>query len=99
MKRYRYILSGKATGEDKLSRFRLIAGNNIKPSYNGKVVIRVNIPNDVELIKYNCDSYSSTSDSRTLNELGYDILIWDSEKRKWKMHNEFKGLNPHEITL
>lgn len=99
IKRYRYILNGIALGEDKICDFRLIAGNNIKPSYNGKVVLRVNIPNDLELTKCKCDPYSTTEDSRTLVELGYDILIWYKKEKKWKVHNEFKGVKPCDIQL
>lgn len=92
--RYRYILSGLALGKDKISDFRLIAGNMIKPSYNGASALRVSIPADLELTKYSSDSYSTTDDQRTLDELGYDILIWDGNKKKWNMNNDLKGLNP-----
>lgn len=92
--RYRYILSGVVLGKDKISDFRLIAGNMIKPDYNGSTALRVNIPSDLELTKYSSDPYSTTDDQRTLDELGYDILIWDSNKKKWNMNNDLKGLNP-----
>ncbi|MCY7865942.1 hypothetical protein MOB78_12695 [Bacillus spizizenii] len=98
-KRYRYITNGLAIGENKLSDFRLIAANSIKPSYDGAAALRVNIPSDVELTKYSCDSYSTTEDERTLDELGYDILIWYQDKRKWKVHNEFKGTRLCDISL
>lgn len=99
MKRYRYILNGIALGKDKISGFRLIAGNNIKTSYNGEVVLRVKIPNDLKLTKYSCDPYSTTEDHRTLDELGYDVLIWHKKNRKWKIHNEFKGIKPCDVRL
>lgn len=97
MKRYRYVLNGTALGEHKISDFRLIAGNKIKPHYNNEVALRVNIPDDLRLEKWSCDSYSTTDDKRTLNELGYDILIWNSEKKRWKVRNEFKGTRPYDI--
>ncbi|MFQ1027656.1 hypothetical protein JDW21_19205 [Bacillus subtilis] len=99
MKRYRYILNGCVLGEDKISDYRLIAGNNIKPSYNGEVAIRVNIPDDLELTKYSRDPYSTTHDKRTIDELGYDVLIWNEGKSKWEIHNEFKGVRPCDIPL
>lgn len=99
MNKYRYITNGIVLGDDKIGDFHLIAGNNIKPSYNGKVALRVNIPGDLELTKYSCDSYSTTDDQRTLNELGYDILIWYKKEKKWKIHNEFKGVRPCDIDL
>lgn len=99
MSRYRYITNGVAIGKDKICDFRLIAGNNIKPSYHGEVALRVNIPSDLILEKYSCDPYSTTEDQRTLEELGYDILIWYKKERRWKVHNEFKGIKPCDIRL
>ena len=91
-KRYRYIWNGGAKGDHRISDYRLI-GN---ASYCNDVVIRVNIPSDLELTKYTCDSYSTTRDQRTLDELGYDILLW--KNRKWVKHNELKGKTPSEIS-
>ena len=99
MKKYRYVLNGVALGENKISNFRLISGNSIKPSYDGEVALRVSIPSDLELIKYSCDPYSTTNDERTLNELGYDIVIWNKRTKRWKVHNEFKGDKPCDIRI
>ncbi|MEC2463390.1 hypothetical protein P9X10_00565 [Bacillus cereus] len=95
--KYRYILNGITLGTDPIGRFRLIAGNNIKPSYDGYIAIRVNIPENLKLEKWSCDPYSTTEDERTLEELGYDVLIWYEKERKWKVHNEFKGIKPCHI--
>lgn len=81
----------------KISDFRLIAGNMIKPDYSGKLVFRVNILEDLILEKWSCDSYSTTRDTRTLDELGYEVLIWDAGRGKWEKHNEYKGMKIHEI--
>lgn len=97
--RYRYILSGLALGENKISDFRLIAGNMIKPSYNGASALRVNIPANLKLTKHSCDSYSTTDDNRTLDELGYDVLIWNSKSNKWNVNNSLKGLNPCDFPI
>lgn len=94
MLRYRYVLSGLVSGKDEISNFRLIAGNVIKPSYDGYSALRVRIPEDLVLSKYSSDSYSTTDDKRTLDELGYDVMIWNKNKNKWIMHNELKGINP-----
>lgn len=96
-KRYRYILNGMALGKDKISDFRLLAGNNISSKYDGEVALKVNIPEDLKLTKYSCDPYSTTDDNRTLDELGYDVLIWYEKDKKWKIHNEFKGVMPCDI--
>lgn len=98
-KRYRYVLNGCVLGSDKISDFRLIAGNNIKPSYSGEVALRVLIPDDLELEKWSSDPYSTTDDERTLDELGYDVMIWNRDKKKWIIHNEFKGTRPCDIPL
>lgn len=84
---------------NKISNFRLIAANNIKPSYNGESALRVNIPDDLNLEKLSCDSYSTTDDNRTLDELGYDIIIWDSKKNRWIKHNEYKGIMPCNFSI
>lgn len=97
-KRYRYILNGIAMGEHKISDYRLIAATNMTSKYK-HVALRVNIPDDMELEKWSCDPYSTTADNRTLDELGYDVLIWYEEERKWKVHNEFKGTRPCDIHL
>lgn len=94
MKRYRYITSGIALGEHKISDFRLIGGNNINAEYKA---LRVTIPDDLELEKLSCDSYSTTKDTRTLDELGYDVLIWSEKDRKWVAHNELKGVRPCDM--
>jgi len=99
MKRYRYILNGCVLGVDKICKYRLIASNNIKPSYNGKSALRVEIPCDLNLEKWSCDSYSTTEDERTIDELGYDILIWNESKRKWFKHNEYKGTRPCDFNI
>ena len=96
-KKYRYILTGIVKGTDKISDFRLVSANNVKPYYHGSSALKVSIPSDLELTKYSCDSYSTTTDSRTLDELGYDVLIWNNVDKKWEVHNEFKHLNPHEF--
>lgn len=93
-KRYRYILNGTVLGSDKICGYRLIAGNNIKSDYNGASALRVVIPDDMKLEKWSCDSYSTTDDERTLDELGYDVLIWNKKKKKWEIHNELKGIRP-----
>lgn len=94
MKKYRYILNGCVLGINKICDYRLIAGNNIKPSYNDQSAIRVNIPDDLKLEKWSCDSYSTTEDKRTIEELGYDIIIWNANKKRWIKHNEFKTIRP-----
>lgn len=99
MKEYRYVLCGTALGSEKINTFRLIAGNMIKPDYSGESALRVNIPDDLVLEKLSCDSYSTTQDERTLEELGYDVLIWDKDKKKWIKHNELKNIRPCDFPL
>lgn len=93
-KRYRYILCGLVKGTDKISDFRLIAANNVKPEYHEDGAIKVEIPEDMVLEKWSCDPYSTTRDARTLDELGYDVVIWDAYNKKWNVRNDLKGNNP-----
>lgn len=48
-KKYRYICCGTAKITDKISDFRLIGGNQLQ---NQSSILRVKIPNDLELVKY-----------------------------------------------
>lgn len=97
--RYRYILCGVVKGSDKISDYRLIAANNVKPEYHEDSALKVKIPEDLLLEKWSCDSYSTTDDNRTLDELGYDVVIWDAKKKKWHTRNDLKGLNPCDIHM
>lgn len=97
MKKYRYILNPYVLGTDKICEYRLIARNNIKSVYNGESIIKVNIPDDLILEKSRWDSYSTTEDKRIIEELGYDILIWNEKSGKWIEHNEYKGIRPYDF--
>lgn len=90
-RRYRYILSGKVKPKDKISDFRLISKNTSPYSTSA---IRVFIPDDMELEKWRCDNYSTTSDGRTLEELEYDVLI--KVNGKFIKRNDLKKHEPHE---
>lgn len=98
-KRYRYISSGIAVGSEKIRNFRLIGGRNVKASYDGKAVIRVCLPDDLIIEKWSCDSYSTTKDERTIEELEYDVLIWNESKGRWRIYNEYKGTKLCDIPI
>lgn len=97
--RYRYITNGTAVGTDPIKDFRLIGVASKLEQYHGATALRVRIPQDLALTKYSCDSYSTTSDPRTLDELGYDVLVRDQTKNQWVIRNEFKGLRPCDVSL
>lgn len=97
--RYRYILGGIVDIHAPMHHFRLIAGNSIKPDYHGKTAIRFQLPEDMELTKYSCDSYSTTEDTRTLSQIGYDVLGYHALKKRWIVINDYKGIQPHAIIL
>lgn len=96
--RYRYITNGTAVGSNPISDFRLIGGNNMLETYHGATALRVELPRDMKLTKYDCDPYSTTEDSRTLEALGYDVMVRDNKKGKWVIRNEFKGMRPCDIS-
>ena len=91
-KRYRYIGNGCVTGNDKICDYRLIGGNQLS-SLSSSDFIRVTIPDDLVLEKRSCDPYSTTEDERTIEELGYDVLV--KINGKFKIMNELKGIEPH----
>lgn len=91
-KRYRYISCGAATHTDKISKFRLIGGNQLIHKIS---VIRVEIPNDLKLTKYSCDNYSTTDDARTLDELGCDIMV--RINGKFAIRNDLKRVQLGDI--
>lgn len=93
LKKYRYISCGIAKSTDKISDFRLIGGSQLFPEE--RVVLRVIIPDDLKLSKYSCDSYSTTEDPRTLEELGCDVMI--RVNGKWIVKNNLKHLSINEI--
>lgn len=86
-KKYRYICCGTAKITDKISNFRLIGGNQLQ---NQSSILRVKIPNDLELVKYSCDNYSTTEDARTLEELGCDVMI--RYNGQWIIRNDLRPL-------
>lgn len=71
MKKYRYILSGGVKPSDPICDYYLVAANGIA-STSQAVRVRVD---DVELRKLSCDNYSTTRDTRTIGELGFDCLV------------------------
>ena len=96
-KRYRYISCGTAKNTDNISDFRLIGGNQLKET-DGRLasVIRVQIPSDMVLTKYSCDSYSTTDDIRTLEELGCDIMV--RINNNFVIRNDLKHLQLCDIS-
>ena len=97
--RYRYITNGTVVGSDPISHFRLIGAASKLENYHGATALRVRIPKDLMLTKYTCDSYSTTQDARTLDELGYDFMVRDAVKGRWVIRNEFKGKRPCDVGL
>ena len=82
--RYRYILAGNVNPSDPISAYRLIGASNLGSASSA---IRI-VVDDVDIIKYSCDCYSTTDDTRTLAELGYDCMVrinW-----KWTVRNDLR---------
>lgn len=92
LKKYRYIGCGIAKSTDRISDFRLIGGSQLLEE---RVVLRVIIPDDLKLSKYSCDNYSTTEDTRTLEELGCDVMVWINGR--WIIRNDLKHLSINEI--
>lgn len=86
--KYRYIFCGVVWRSPQLKNYRLISGLK----YSGGQAIRVTIPDDVKLIKYHCDSYSTTDCERTIHDLGCDCYI--IYNGKWRKFNWLKNIEP-----
>ncbi|PAF27320.1 hypothetical protein CHH61_04110 [Shouchella clausii] len=107
--RYRYEVGGLLTGSDPISRARLFSGTGMPKSYHGSIALRICIPEDLDLTNDHQKEYfaanggykrySTTSDTRTLDELGYDVIVRDETKGKWVVRNEFKGKCLNEIAI
>lgn len=93
--KYRYIGNGHCKPTDKISDYRLIGGCKLN-TLSSSSYIRVHIPDDLMLEKWSCDEYSTTEDTRTIEELGYDIIV--KIKGKWKiMTDELQNIMPCDI--
>lgn len=97
--RYRYINKDTALGTDAVSEHQLISGTKIHTEKHGAVALRVNLPRDVRLTKEYTEPFSTTTDTRTLDELGYDIMVFDGNRKLWKIRNEYKGVRPCDIDV
>lgn len=64
--KYRYILCGTCRPDDIVGDFRLIGGNNLRFAHNA---IRIEIPVDMALEKFSCDSYATTESKLHIREL------------------------------
>lgn len=90
--RYRYIASGLARFSDPISQFALLSANQLNGIHTHSV-IRVKIPDGVPL--YKDGEYSECPDSRTLEDLGCDILV--RINGHYKVRNDLKHLSLSEI--
>lgn len=78
-KKYRYIWCGGCYIDDKISNYRLISSKT-------NSCIQVEIPDDMELNKYSCDSYSTTYDERLIKDLNPQAIIYVNNR--YEIHNE-----------
>ena len=88
--RHIYILCGVVWENPEICNYRLIS----KPTYSLGQLVRVNIPDDLELSHYPGDGYSTTDDKRTVHELGCDCYILF--EGKWRKFNFLKQFEPHQ---
>lgn len=84
MRRYRYILS-ECKPSDSVNRFRLVSSAYIGALARepGRVYVRVWIPDNMKLYKKPNAVYSTTNDSRSIKELGYDLIMtqWTGKRK------------------
>ena len=84
MRRYRYIIANYDLS-DPIWRYRLVSNMHIGSVCRepGRVYIRVWIPDDMKLHKNAFNDYSTTNDDRTIEELGYDVIMtqWNGKRK------------------
>ena len=100
MKRYRYILA-KCEPSDSICDYRLLSSTYIASVARepGRVYVRVWIPDDMKLYKSACDIYSTTDDTRTIEELGYDLIMtrWTNRRRVIPKDADIEKLSQEEL--
>lgn len=83
--KYRYITCGTCKPSDPICHFRLISHRYIGSVQKeaGSIYIRVRIPDDLQLEKWSCDEYSTTEDTRSIKELGYNYVVtmWNGKRK------------------
>ena len=87
--RYRYITCGTAMPDEPLSNFRLLAQNKMSTS---DTAWRVILPDDVKLVKYACDEYSTTEDNRPLS--AFQCIPVVRIHKKWRPMSELANVRP-----
>ena len=100
-KRYRYIFCGLVNPTDSISDFRLVSAVTAANMLESRNCIRVEIPADLTLHKWSCDSYSTTYDKRTLKELNavvYDRRLGRIDEKLNKMWQD-GIIQPHQFYL
>jgi hypothetical protein len=88
--KHRYIFCGVVWEDPCISNYRLISNTK----YSHGQLVRVNIPDDLIIDHYNGDSYSITSDMRSIHDLGCDCYIMYNGK--WRKFNWLKKIEPHQ---
>lgn len=90
VKRVRYIGSGLADPDDPISDFQLVAGCILGRTTTSEA-LRIELPANLELDKCKGDRYSTTEDSRTLEQLGAVPVVkvdgqWTQMPDLWPEH-------------
>jgi hypothetical protein len=97
--KYRYIIAS-CSPSDPISNFRLASHREIGKIAKevGRTFYRVNIPDDLVLSKYSCDNYSTTNDNRTIEELGFDIIMtmWDGSRKVISKDADIKAIEDEQ---
>lgn len=99
-KLYRYILNGMIDLHEPVSQYKIVAQNKFPNDKNLPIghAVRFLVPNDMKLKQQRGTSYSTTEDTRTLEELQCKLVI--KINGRWK-ENPFglslANVQPHQI--
>lgn len=87
-KTYRYILNGRIDINKPICEYKLVSQNHFPNDTN--IAVRFLLPDDMKVSQEKGSSYSHTEDTRTLEELGAEIVV--------KMNGRWKP-SPFDISL
>lgn len=99
--RHRYITSGLCEPTDPVCNYRLISHREIGSVAKevGRILYRVNIPDNLKLEKWACDTYATTNDKRTIRELGYDYIVTmhDGKRKRFPKEADVNAIAKEEV--
>lgn len=94
-KRYRYIAASAIMPRDRICKFRLFSAKYLNVvGKNNHILVRVELPDNVKMLKDLFGTYTQTNDIRRIMDFNYDVIV--RINRKWVVKNELKPDKPNQ---